>query len=111
MLTELESTLKKVMLAGIGAVAVTAEKADEIIKELVKKGELTVEQGKVLNEELKHRAQEAEKKAQPTEPLAAPPKKDAEIDLESMSRKEREDLKRKLEELEAKEQVEDDNVF
>ena len=45
--------VKKVLLAGIGAVAVTAEKSRELL-EMVKKGELTVEQGKVLNEELKH---------------------------------------------------------
>ena len=32
----------------------TAEKSKEILDELVKKGELTVEQGKVLNQELKH---------------------------------------------------------
>ena len=43
---KLSDNLKKIFLAGIGAVAVTAEK--------VEKGELTVEQGKVLNEELKH---------------------------------------------------------
>lgn len=46
--------LKKLVLAGIGAAAVTAEKASDLVEELVKKGELTVEQGKVLNEELKH---------------------------------------------------------
>ena len=45
--------VKKVLLAGIGAVAVTAEKSRELLDEMVKKGELTVEQGKVLNEELK----------------------------------------------------------
>ena len=50
--------LKKVLLAGIGAVAVTAEKSKEVVEDLVKKGELTVEQGKVLNEELKHDIQE-----------------------------------------------------
>ena len=50
--------LKKVILAGIGAVAVTAEKSKEVVEDLVKKGELTVEQGKVLNEELKHNVAE-----------------------------------------------------
>ena len=43
--------LKKILLAGIGTVAVTAEKSKDVLDELVKKGELTVEQGKVLNEE------------------------------------------------------------
>ena len=46
--------IKKVILAGIGAVAVTAEKSKDLLDEMVEKGELTVEQGKVLNEELKH---------------------------------------------------------
>ena len=46
--------VKKLLLAGIGAVAVTAEKSKDLLDEMVEKGELTVEQGKVLNEELKH---------------------------------------------------------
>lgn len=46
--------LRKVFLAGVGALATTVEKSQEIVDDLVKKGELTVEQGKVLNEELKH---------------------------------------------------------
>ena len=50
----LGDSLKKVLLAGIGAVATTAEKSKDVLDDLVKKGELTVEQGKVLNEELKH---------------------------------------------------------
>ena len=51
---ELGEGLKKILLVGIGTAAVTAEKSKEILDELVKKGELTVEQGKVLNQELKH---------------------------------------------------------
>mgnify|MGYP000271933063 CR=1 FL=1 len=62
--------VKNVVLAGIGAAAVTTEKAKDVADELVKKvtltgavgsigGEkLTVEQGKVLNEELKHNIKE-----------------------------------------------------
>lgn len=50
----LGENLKKLLLAGIGAVAVTAEKSKDVLEELVEKGELTVEQGKALNEELKH---------------------------------------------------------
>ena len=46
--------VKKLLLAGIGAVAATAEKSKDLLDEMVEKGELTVEQGKVLNEELKH---------------------------------------------------------
>ncbi|MDY4077751.1 MAG: phasin family protein [Clostridium sp.] len=53
MLKSLGEDLKKIMLAGIGAVAVTSEKSMELIDDLVKKGQVTVEQGKELNEELK----------------------------------------------------------
>lgn len=51
---KLSDNLKKIFLAGIGAVAVTAEKSKDLLEEMVEKGELTVEQGEVLNEELKH---------------------------------------------------------
>lgn len=50
--------VKNVVLAGIGAAAVTTKKAKDVADELVKKGSLTVEQGKVLNEELKHNIKE-----------------------------------------------------
>ena len=46
--------LKKLFYAGIGGVAITGEKLKEVIDDMAEKGELTVEQGKVLNEELKH---------------------------------------------------------
>jgi polyhydroxyalkanoate synthesis regulator phasin len=55
---KLGNSLKKIVLAGIGATAVTVEKSQEVLKDLVDKGELTVEQGKVLNEELKHNVKE-----------------------------------------------------
>lgn len=58
---KLGDTIKKLLLAGIGTVAVTADKSKEILDELVKRGELTVEQGKVLNQELKHNIKESVK--------------------------------------------------
>ena len=57
---KLTDNLKKVILAGIGAVATTAEKSKDVLDDMVKKGELTVEQGKVLNEELKHNLKQTE---------------------------------------------------
>ena len=56
---QLSEGLRKLILAGIGAVAAPKEKSEVILDELVKKGELTVEQGKVLNEELKHNIKDA----------------------------------------------------
>lgn len=55
---DLSSGVKKAFLAGVGAVAVGAEKSQELVDDLIKKGELTVEQGKVLNEELTRRVKE-----------------------------------------------------
>ena len=55
---EFTDGFKKLMLAGVGAAAFTAEKASDVVDTLVKKGELTVEQGKALNEELKRKAEE-----------------------------------------------------
>lgn len=54
---DLTEAAKKVLLAGVGAAALTVEKSSEIVDTLVKKGELTVEQGKALNQELKHDAE------------------------------------------------------
>lgn len=51
--------LNKAFLATVGAVAVTAEKSQQAVEELVKKGELTVQQGKALNQELTRKAKEA----------------------------------------------------
>ena len=56
---QLSDGIRKLVLAGIGAIATTKEKSEVILDELVKKGELTVEQGKVLNEELKHNIKDA----------------------------------------------------
>lgn len=51
---------KSIFLAGIGAVAIGAEKGKDLVDQLVSRGEMTVEQGKQINTELKHRASEVE---------------------------------------------------
>ena len=51
--------LKDIFLAGVGAVALTGEKAKELIDSLIAKGELTVEQGKQINEDLKAKGADA----------------------------------------------------
>lgn len=47
------SELKRLFLAAVGSAAVTYEKAQKLIDEMVEKGKLTVEEGKELTEELK----------------------------------------------------------
>lgn len=84
--------MKKVFLAGVGAAASASESVSDIVGRLVEKGEITVEQGKVLNEELK---KDAKQKA----------KKHLFDALEKLSPEEREELKQKLEEIEKKEQT------
>lgn len=50
---------KNIFLAGIGAMAITGEKTKELVDQLVAKGELTVDQGKEINSELRHKAESA----------------------------------------------------
>lgn len=93
MLGQLGEDVKKVLLAGIGAAALTAEKSKDVVEELVKKGELTVEQGKILNEELKRDIKEK-----------ICPKKDEDIEtitksLEGLSLEELQVIKEKIEAL------------
>ncbi|MGI5959215.1 MAG: phasin family protein [Massiliimalia sp.] len=99
-MNDLSTELKRIFLAGVGAIAITAEKSQQMVDELVKKGELTVEQGKVLNEELKRDVSEKVKEAvaniQGTKPV------DKITDrVDKMSAEERALLKAKLEEAEA----------
>lgn len=56
---QMEKGIRKLVLAGIGAVAMTHERSEVVLNELIRRGELTVAQGKVLNEELKHNLKEA----------------------------------------------------
>ena len=97
MLGNLESDLKKVLLAGIGALATTVEKSKDIVEELVKKGEITVEQGKALNEELKHDIQE-----QKEEKASAAYAADVTKKLEHLNAEDLAKIKEKLAELEEK---------
>ena len=55
---QITSGLRKLILAGIGAAAIAKEKGGEVLEALSKRGEVTVEQGKVLNEELKRNLKE-----------------------------------------------------
>ena len=50
---------KDIFLAGVGAMAITGEKAKDLVDTLISKGELTVDQGKQINTELKHKADAA----------------------------------------------------
>ena len=61
--TPITNGLKDIFLAGIGAMAITGEKASEVVDKLIARGELTVDQGKEINKELQHKAEGALEKA------------------------------------------------
>lgn len=58
--------VRKAFLAGVGAVAIGAEATSKLVDDLVKKGEITVDQGKDLNRELTQKAKGAVDGAQET---------------------------------------------
>lgn len=94
--------MKKVLLAGIGAVATTVEKSQDLVQTLITKGEITVEQGKVLNEELKRNLKDSIKKDK-VNPVSSPQEEKTSklIDqLDDMSEEEIAAIKSKLAEME-----------
>ena len=55
----LSDGFKDIFLAGVGVMAITGEKTKELVDQLISKGELTVDQGRQINTELKHKAEQA----------------------------------------------------
>ena len=105
MSNEILNGLERLVLAGIGAVATGYDKSKEIVDDLVKKGEITLEQGKVLNEELKHdiKSKVSENVVRPMEDFAVSSL------IGNMDRLSADDLakiKAKLQELEKKDSAE-----
>lgn len=70
MATDFEKGFRDIFLAGVGAMAITGEKAKEVLDTLIEKGGVTVEQGKDINRELQHKATEAVSQVR-TESIAA----------------------------------------
>ena len=52
-MSEINNAFKNLFLSSIGAMVLTAEKSKSLLEQLINKGEITVEQGKILNQELK----------------------------------------------------------
>lgn len=100
----LESVLKNVVLAGVGAAAVTAEMTKDVADMLVKKGEDAVKQGKVANEELKHAVKK--KVREHVTVKVVKEYQDVDSAVEKMTREEREALKEKLDALNRQESKE-----
>ena len=96
-MSNLSDDLRKVFLFGVGAIAKTNEKSKAVIDELIEKGALTLEQGKALNEELKHNLQEklAEKEKEINSELIMQIK-----DMKDLSDEDIKILKEKIKEIE-----------
>lgn len=107
-MSPLNEDLKKIFLAGLGAAAISAEKSKQIVDELVKRGELTLEQGKILNEELRRNIKE--KMAVQEEKTADAPMNFAGVEKEigRMNLQQLEELRGKIAEAEASAATEDD---
>lgn len=57
-INDMAESVKKLFLASVGVVALSAEKTTEVMNDLVEKGKITVEQGKELNQELTRKVKE-----------------------------------------------------
>lgn len=82
-----ESYLRKLVVASVGAADLGCEKLGGLIDECVKRGEVTVEKGRALNEELKRKVKETPEAKKPA------------VDVASLSAEEREALLDQLLEL------------
>lgn len=55
----MKENLKEILLMGLGAISLTGEKASELKKELLEKGEAAYKEGTIKNEELKRNIKES----------------------------------------------------
>ena len=101
--------LKKILYAGIGTVAVTAEKMKDVLDVMIEKGEMTVEQGKVLNQELKHNIKKTMKENLNVSVKANTPDELAEL-LGKMSPEQIELLKAQISQMEEEDIVDEEKA-
>ena len=94
-MSNLEETLKSVVLGGVGAVATVLDKGAEIGKTLVEKGQQTVESNQETIENVKAKIKET---------VEAGKKIDIKLDFDFsvLSQEQRDALRRKLDEADAK---------
>ena len=91
--------IKKTMLFGVGLAAVTREKIEEVVGELVKKGELSEKEGKEMVDELVEKSKSVKKDLEKkVEKIVA----DTLNKLNIPTRDELAELKKKIDKLEKK---------
>ena len=102
--------VKKVLLAGIGTAAVTAEKSKEVLDKMAERGEAAVEQGKVLNQELRHNIKKTVKENVNVSVKTSSPEELDEL-LSKMRPEQLEALKERIRSMESGETVEAEEVI
>ena len=95
--------VKKVLLAGIGTAAVTAEKSKEVLDKMAERGEAAVEQGKVLNQELRHNIKKTVKENVNVSVRTSSPEELDEL-LDKMTPEQMALLKQRIDEMEKKQE-------
>ena len=109
-MAEMEKLLKNIVLGSIGAVSTAVDKADDLAKSLVAKGEETVKNNRPAMEELARsmveKGEETVKAGQPVMDELRTRLKEAadaaqyvKIDVEKLSREARDELRRQLDHL------------
>ena len=93
------SVLKSLLNLGLGALVMTKEKAEQVVSELVKKGEVGQEEGKELTNEL---IEKGEKSKKEIEAQIEKMVKSVVEKLDISTKKEIEELKSEIEELKKK---------
>jgi polyhydroxyalkanoate synthesis regulator phasin len=91
---------KNILLAGIGAAAETYDKASKTVDELVKKGKITIDEGKELSEELKRNINEKVEKKKEERPVTKQDLADLFKEMNFASKDDIADLKNRIEKLE-----------
>jgi polyhydroxyalkanoate synthesis regulator phasin len=94
---QIGSELKKILMAGIGAVSVSVEKAQEIVSTLAQKGEITFEQAKTLSEEMAVKVKKSIEESEIKRAFGGKPTSDSVIrDLKTLSPDEIAEIKKAI---------------
>lgn len=103
----ISENIRKLIMAGIGAVSAATEKSQDVLEQLAQKGEEAVSQGKVLNEQLRHEVKQAVKE-HVTMVERKPADKDGILSaLNSLTPEERQEILDKLQKLSSEEKTDE----
>lgn len=102
----MKDELKNILLMGLGAISLTGEKALELKKELLEKGEALYKEGSIKNEELKREFKEKIKENVTVE-VAPTTKEDLVEIINNMSEEDKKEIEKLLKKTKTDEKKED----